>query len=201
MLVEQIHVGHMDNFCYLVACPETKKAAIIDPGADKDRILAYINEHALTVEFILTTHFHFDHTDAAPSLRQETGARLAMHEADIPYYQQEVDVVVHDGDTIQVGDTVRLQVLHTPGHTPGGVCYYGDGKLFTGDTLFVGDSGRTDLPYGHRPTLGASIRKLMQLPENTVIMPGHDYGQKPISTLAQEKRHNINAKEYRFYKP
>ena len=201
MLVEQIRVGHMDNFCYLVACQETKKAAIIDPGADRDRILNYINEHGLTVEYILATHFHFDHTEAAPSLRQETGARLAMHEADIPYYQQEVDVVLHDGDIIQIGDTVRLEVLHTPGHTPGGVCYYGNGKLFTGDTLFVKDSGRTDLPYGHRPTLGASIRRLMELPEDTVVMPGHDYGPTPTSTLRQEKRHNINAKEYGFYAP
>ncbi len=108
-----------------------------------------------------------------------------MHEADIPYYQQEVDVVLHDGDIIQIGDTVRLEVLHTPGHSPGGVCYYGDGKLFTGDTLFVGDSGRTDLPYGHRPTLGASIRRLMQLPEDTVVMPGHNYGPAPTSTLGQ----------------
>ena len=201
MLVRQIRVGHMDSCRYMVACEETKKAAIIDPGADRDRILNYINEHGLTVEYILATHFHFDHTEAAPSLRQETGARLAMHEADIPYYQQEVDVVLHDGDIIQIGDTVRLEVLHTPGHTPGGVCYYGNGKLFTGDTLFVKDSGRTDLPYGHRPTLGASIRRLMELPEDTVVMPGHDYGPTPTSTLRQEKRHNINAKEYGFYAP
>ncbi len=87
MRVKQIEVGHMDNFCYIVACPETKKAAIIDPGADKDHILKSINEHGLSVEYILATHFHFDHTEAAPSLRQETGARLAMHEADVPYYQ------------------------------------------------------------------------------------------------------------------
>ncbi|MBS3780635.1 MAG: MBL fold metallo-hydrolase [Desulfovermiculus sp.] len=201
MLVKQIEVGHMGNFSYIVACAETKKAAIIDPGGDKDRILDFINEQGLIVEYILTTHFHFDHTEEASALRQETGARLAMHEADIPYYQQEVDVVLHDGDIIQVGDTVRLEVLHTPGHTPGGVCYYAEGKLFTGDTLFVGDSGRTDLPYGHRPTLGASIRRLMELPEDTVVMPGHDYGPTPTSTLRQEKRHNINAKEYEFYTP
>ncbi|MFO7803247.1 MAG: MBL fold metallo-hydrolase [Desulfovermiculus sp.] len=201
MLLEQITVGNMGNFCYIVACPETLKAAIIDPGADKDRILDSINKQGLVVEYILATHFHFDHTEAAPSLRQETGATIAMHEADIPYYQQEVDVVLQDGNIIQVGNTVRLEVLHTPGHTPGGVCYYGDGKLFTGDTLFVGDSGRTDLPYGHRSTLGASIRRLMELPEDTVVMPGHDYGPTPTSTLGQEKRHNINAQEYGFYAP
>jgi glyoxylase-like metal-dependent hydrolase (beta-lactamase superfamily II) len=191
----------MDNFCYIIACPETRKAAIIDPGADKGRILNFINEQGLTVEYILATHFHFDHTEAAASLRQQTGARLAMHEADIPYYRQEVDVVLYDGDTITVGDTVRLDVLHTPGHSPGGVCYHGDGKLFTGDTLFVSDSGRTDLPNGDRPTLSASIRRLMELPEDTMVLPGHDYGPSPTSTLGWEKRHNMNAKEYGFYRP
>ncbi|MDZ7758704.1 MAG: MBL fold metallo-hydrolase [Desulfovermiculus sp.] len=120
MLVKQLEVGNMDNFCYIVACPKTNKAAIIDPGADKGRILNYINEHSLTVEYILATHFHFDHTEVAPSLRQETGARLAMHEADIAYYQQEVDVVLHDGDIIRIGDTVRLDVLHTRDIPPAG---------------------------------------------------------------------------------
>ena len=201
MLVEQIRVGSMDNFSYILACPETRKAAIIDPGAGRASLLSTLSEQGLSLEYILTTHFHLDHTEMAASLRQETGAPLAMHEADIPYYNQDVDIVLHDGDIINLGETVRLEVLHTPGHTPGGVCYYGQGKLFTGDTLFVGDSGRTDLPYGHRPTLGASIRRLMELPEDTVVMPGHDYGSTPTSTLRQEKRQNINAKEYGFYAP
>jgi glyoxylase-like metal-dependent hydrolase (beta-lactamase superfamily II) len=92
-------------------------------------------------------------------------------------------------------------MLYTPKYTLGEACYYGKGKLFTGDTLFVGDSGRTDLPYGHRPSLGASIRRLMQLPEDTVVMPVHDYGPTSTATLRQQKRHNINAKEYGFYTP
>ena len=101
-------------------------------------------------------------------------------------------------DSLQLGQ-ITFQVLFTPGHTPGGLCLYAEGQLFTGDTLFVGDSGRTDLPGGHRPTLGASIRRLMQLPDETVVWPGHDYGPTPTSTLAWEKRNNVNAVEYGYY--
>ncbi len=201
MLVNQLKVGTMENFCYILSCPDTRKAAVIDPGADEHLILAELDRHVLELEYILLTHFHYDHTCKASHLRQATGALVAMHEADIPYFREQVDVVLKDGDIIHAGEQIRLQVMHTPGHTPGGVCYYGHGRLFTGDTLFVRDSGRTDFAYSHRPTLGASLRRVMQLPEDTVVMPGHDYGPAPASTLLEEKRHNINAKEYGFYKP
>ena len=200
MLVRQIEVGKMDNFSYILGCQETGKAAVIDPGADADLILAEIRKHEMELKYILTTHFHYDHTDMATLLKEQTGALVAMHKEDVPFYKKEVDIILRDQDIVKAGEQVRLKVLHTPGHTPGGVCYYGGGMLFTGDTLFVGDSGRTDFPYGHRPTLGASIRKIMKLSEETIVMPGHDYGPTPTSTLFQEKRHNINAKEYGFYK-
>ena len=199
MLLKQLKLKNTDNFCYIVACQDSKKCAIIDPGADKKSIMEYIVKNNLTLVYILATHFHYDHTALAESIKQEIGARLAMHEDDVPYYGKEVDIILHDGDIIEIGNTVKLKVIHTPGHTPGGVCFYGDGKIFTGDTLFVGDSGRTDLPYGNRQMLGASIRKLMKLPEDTIILPGHDYGATPTSTLALEKKHNVNAKEYGFY--
>jgi len=103
-----------------------------------------------------------------------------------------------DEKPFQLGEIV-FTVFHTPGHTPGGVCLYAEGHLFTGDTLFVGDSGRTDLPDGHRPTLGASIRRLMELPDETIVWPGHDYGPTANSTIGWEKRHNVNAREYGYY--
>ena len=199
MLVKQIKLKSTDNFGYIVSCQNTKNCAVIDPGADNESIMSYIGKNNLILEYILATHFHYDHTALAESIRLETGVQLAMHKDDVPYYNKKVDIVLHDGDIVKIGETVSLKVLHTPGHTPGGVCFYGDGKIFTGDTLFVGDSGRTDLPYGDRPVLGASIRKLMQLPEETIVLPGHDYGATPTSTLGYEKRHNINAKEYGFY--
>ena len=103
-----------------------------------------------------------------------------------------------DGDVIEVG-SVSIRVIHTPGHTPGGMCLYADPDLITGDTLFVGDSGRTDLPGGHRPTLGESNRRLMKLPDDTIVWPGHNYGPTPSSTLHWEKRNNVNAKEYGYF--
>ncbi len=200
MEVKQLKVGNMDNFCYILSCPATNRAAVIDPGADAELLLDTLQRHGLILEYILATHFHYDHTDQASFLRRETGALTAMHEEDVPHYKQEVDTVLRDGDILHIGESIRLEVLHTPGHTPGGVCYYGHGRLFTGDTLFVGDSGRTDFACSHRPTLGASLRRVMELPESTTVMPGHDYGPTPTSTLLQEKRHNINAVEYGFYK-
>jgi len=201
MFVEQIKVGEMENFCYILACESCSRAAVIDPDGEAERLLARLEEQGLQLEYILCTHFHPDHTLEAGDLRAKTGAEVAMHEADAPYYEGTVDLTLHDGDTIPIGEEIQVRVIHTPGHTPGGVCYLTDGRLFTGDTLFVGDSGRTDLPYGHRPTLGASIRKIMELPEDTLVLPGHDYGPTPTSTLLQEKRQNINAEEYGFLKP
>jgi glyoxylase-like metal-dependent hydrolase (beta-lactamase superfamily II) len=110
----------------------------------------------------------------------------------------EADVRLSGDEDLQVG-AITFKVIHTPGHTPGGICLYAEGNLFTGDTLFVGDSGRTDLKGGHRPTLGASIRRLMTLPDDTVVWPGHDYGPSPSSTIGWEKRHNVNAKEYGYF--
>ncbi|MFO7708938.1 MAG: MBL fold metallo-hydrolase [Desulfobacterales bacterium] len=197
MIIKQIRVGAMDNFCYLVGCPRTHKAVVIDPGAEPERILAQAEAEGLTIEAIVNTHGHGDHTAAGPALKVLTGARIIMHALDavgpLP-----VDERIPGDQELRVGEIV-LEVLHTPGHTPGGICLYGNGQLFTGDTLFVGDSGRTDLPGGHRPTLAASIRRLMRLPEETVVWPGHDYGPTPSSTIGWEKRHNVNAREYGYF--
>jgi glyoxylase-like metal-dependent hydrolase (beta-lactamase superfamily II) len=126
-----------------------------------------------------------------------TGAKIVMHDLDAAG-RSDVDVRLTDETPLRLG-SITFDVFHTPGHTPGGICLHAEGNLFTGDTLFVGDSGRTDLSGGHRPTLGASIRRLMELPDDTVVWPGHDYGPTPRSTLGWEKRHNVNAVEYGYY--
>lgn len=195
MIVNQLRVGMMDVFCYIVGCEKTKKAMVIDPGGDAERIVEEARRSGLTIEVIVNTHNHWDHTAENKRLKELTGARIMGHAKDTT---PEVDVVLEKEGTFQVG-TVSVKVIHTPGHTPGGICLYAEGQLFTGDTLFVGDSGRTDLPGGDRPTLGRSIRRLMELPDDTVVWPGHDYGPTPSSTLGWEKRHNINAKEYGYY--
>jgi hydroxyacylglutathione hydrolase len=198
MIVRQIAVGNMDNFCYLVGCERTRKALVIDPGADVERILDAAREARLEIALIVNTHGHGDHTAGNSRLKSRTGAPVVVHALDAPAVPG-ADVRLAAEEMLEVGD-LRLQVLHTPGHTPGGICLYVQGQLFTGDTLFVGDSGRTDLPGGHRSTLGASIRRLMELPEDTVVWPGHDYGPTPSSTIGWERRHNVNAREYGYFR-
>lgn len=197
MIVRQLKIGSMDNFCYLVGCKQTREAVVIDPGANVKRILSEAERQGLTITHIVTTHGHGDHTAGADKLKRLTGAPILIHALDAAAVPA-ADIRLDAEGELKVG-TITFKVFHTPGHTPGGICLYADGHLFTGDTLFVGDSGRTDLPGGHRPTLAASIRRLMQLPDSTIVWPGHDYGPTPSSTIAWERRHNVNAKEYGYY--
>lgn len=199
MIIKQLEVGYLDNFSYVVGCEKTGKAIVIDPGPEADRIAAEAEAAGLTIDMIVNTHGHGDHTAGNSELKALTGAPVIIHSGDAERYP-DADRFLTDETSLRVGEIV-VDVIHTPGHSPGGVCLYAQGNLFTGDTLFVGDSGRTDLPGGHRPTLGASIRRLMQLPEDTVVWPGHDYGPTPSSTLAWEKRNNVNAREYGYYQP
>ncbi|HSO20826.1 MAG TPA: MBL fold metallo-hydrolase, partial [Desulfosarcina sp.] len=175
----------------------TRQALVIDPGADVERIAAADEAEGLTIAMIVNTHTHGDHTAGNARLKALTGAPVIVHAQDADGYPQ-ADIRLRDERTLRLGD-ITFDVIHTPGHTPGGICLHAEGHLFTGDTLFVGDSGRTDLPGGDRPTLGASIRRLMKLPDETVVWPGHDYGPTPSSTIAWEKRHNVNAREYGYY--
>jgi hydroxyacylglutathione hydrolase len=197
MIILQIEVGIMDNFSYVVGCEKTRKALVIDPGFEAEGIVKEAKQANLDIELIVNTHGHGDHTAGNSKLKELTGAKIMIHSLDagnnIP-----ADIFLTGDSTFNIGE-ITFQVIHTPGHTPGGICLYAEGNLFTGDTLFVGDSGRTDLSGGHRPTLGASIRRLMQLPDDTIVWPGHDYGPQPNSTLHWEKRNNVNAKEYGYH--
>jgi glyoxylase-like metal-dependent hydrolase (beta-lactamase superfamily II) len=185
----------MDVFTYIVGCDATREAVVIDPGGEVDRIVAESRKERLQIKYIFNTHGHWDHTTGNDRLKSLTGASIVRHQLDSG---GDVDIPLVDEKPFYVGE-ITFAVFHTPGHSPGGVCLYADGQLFTGDTLFVGDSGRTDLQGGHRPTLGASIRRLMELPDETIVWPGHDYGPTPSSTIAWEKRHNVNAREYGYY--
>ena len=195
MIVRQLRVGTMDVFTYILGCEATREAVVIDPGGEVERIIEEARREGLQIRYIFNTHGHWDHTMGNDRLKMLTGASIVRHEQEPG---PEVDILLVDEKPFQVGEIV-FRVFHTPGHTPGGVCLYAQGQLFTGDTLFVGDSGRTDLPGGHRPTLGASIRRLMELPDETIVWPGHDYGPTASSTIGWEKRHNVNAREYGYY--
>ena len=197
MIIKQIATGYMDNFSYIVGCENTRQALAIDPGPDVDRIVSVAEKESLEIVTIVNTHGHGDHTAGNAKLKARTGAQIIIHELDGDRYP-DADVRLTDKKSLQLGDII-FDLIHTPGHTPGGICLHAQGNLFTGDTLFVGDSGRTDLPGGNRPTLGKSIRRLMKLPDHTVVWPGHDYGPTPSSTIGWEKRNNVNAKEYGYY--
>jgi hydroxyacylglutathione hydrolase len=200
MIVRQIPVGEWEVFSYLIGDEKTREALVIDPGGDVELIASQAEEENLTIKYIFNTHHHGDHTYGNGALKKRTGAKIVIHELEDGFLRGDTkaDIRLKDEKTFQLGE-ITFQVFHTPGHSPGGICLYAEGQLFTGDTLFVGDSGRTDLVGGQRSTLGASIRRLMQLPDDTVVWPGHDYGPTPSSTIGRERRTNINAKEYGYF--
>ena len=197
MIIRQLEIGFMDNFCYIVGCENTRKALVIDPGPDVQPIVSAAQKNNLEIVTIVNTHGHGDHTAGNTELKAQTGAQIVIHHFDAAGYP-DADVLLSGEETLPLGDII-FDVIHTPGHTPGGICLHAHGNLFTGDTLFVGDSGRTDLQGSNRSSLAKSIRRLMQLPDDTVVWPGHDYGPTPSSTIGWEKRNNVNAREYGFF--
>lgn len=198
MTIKQLKVGILDVFCYIIGFKNNKEAIIVDPGGDVNYILDEIKKDDLKVRYIFNTHNHGDHTAGNEKLKEATGAPIIMHKLDADNYKFDVDIIIERDEILKIGG-ISLRTIHTPGHTPGGMCLYAEGNLFTGDTLFVGDSGRTDLPGSNRSDLAISIKKLMELPEDTIVWPGHDYGPTKSSTLAWEKINNVNAREYGYF--
>lgn len=205
MFVKQMEVGQFSIFAYLLGSEATGEALVVDPAAEGEMILKEAEKKGLRIKYIVNTHSHIDHVMGNKKMKELTGAEIIIHEADAPYLVHQpadlmsmfraepsppADIVVKDNDLITVGD-LSLKVLHTPGHSPGGMCLYVDGIVFTGDTLFVGAVGRTDFEGGSWETLVSSIhRKLFSLPDTTVVLPGHNYGEAPKSTIGLEKVNN-----------
>jgi hydroxyacylglutathione hydrolase len=205
VLVRQFEVGNFSIFSYLVADEQAKEGLFIDPSDEHDRLLKEAASQGLTIKYIVNTHHHIDHAMGNKEMVRRTGAKIVIHELDAPELlatprnlldmfgaepSPPADILVSDGQRIQVGN-VALQVIHTPGHTPGGMCLHVDGMVFTGDTLFVGSIGRTDFPGGSYEELERSVRsKLYALPGNTVVFPGHNYGMQPSSTIDHERQTN-----------
>lgn len=207
MKVLQLLVGQMAVFAYVVGCEQTGEAVVIDPAGNEEQILAEAEKQGLKIVKIVDTHGHPDHTCGNTRMKQLTGAPVVIHQGDAehmtsPHSQdfarmlgcatvEPADETVSDGEVIKVGQEVELKVLHTPGHSPGSMSLYTPGHVFTGDTLFVGGVGRTDLPGGSWPQMLDSIQtKILSLPDDTTVWPGHHYGPAPTSTVKQERETN-----------
>jgi len=202
LIIKELTVGPIMANCYIVGCNQTKEAVVIDPGDEADRILNSLAESNLSVAYIINTHGHFDHVGANRKMKEATGASILIHALDAPMLSQlsasaaawglsvedspMADKMLLEGQRVSFG-MITLEVLHTPGHTPGGVSLYTNGVVFVGDTLFAGSIGRTDFPGGDYDTLIASIRnKLFVLEDNVRVLCGHG----PETTIGQEKRFN-----------
>ena len=181
---------HGDNFSYIVADEATAEAAVVDPSFNADAIVAIAKDQNLKVKYIINTHDHTDHTAGNEQVRSAFGAKIVTHQLS----RVRKDVSVVGGDTIKLGKVV-IKVIHTPGHTSDGICLLVDNKLLTGDTLFVGECGRTDLPGGDSESMYNSLfQKLMKLDDAVEVYPGHDYGPKDHSTIGAERRTNYTLK-------
>ncbi|MGB9712422.1 MAG: MBL fold metallo-hydrolase [Dissulfurimicrobium sp.] len=211
MILKSHTVGPLQVKAYIIGCSETKDAVIIDPAGSEDMLVKEIRDMGLNLRYIINTHGHPDHTVGNARVKALTGAKVLMHQEDDTLFRGKeaialfkswgfepappADAYIKGGDELKIG-RLSFKVLHTPGHSPGSVCLYGHGYIITGDTLFVGAAGRTDLIGGSFDTLVRSLKEnIAVLPDETIVLPGHDYGDTPTSTIGREKRENPYLKE------
>ncbi|MBE7026186.1 MAG: MBL fold metallo-hydrolase [Ruminococcaceae bacterium] len=202
MFFKMLSLGNMDNNCYILGDDKSKHALIIDAPAEAGAVLDVLEEEGLKLKFVLLTHSHYDHIGALDEICEQTGAEVMIHAfeedavndptvnlalyAGAPSPETTVSKTIVDTDVITLGD-IDIKVLYTPGHTVGSVCYYTEGMLFSGDTLFLKDIGRCDLPGGDYKIIKESIKKqLYTLPDDTDVFPGHGRA----TTIGYEKEHN-----------
>ncbi|HUV76887.1 MAG TPA: MBL fold metallo-hydrolase [Desulfobacterales bacterium] len=202
MIIKELVVGPLMANCFICGCSKTKEAVVIDPGGDADTILLSLADSKLKVKYIINTHGHFDHVSANGKMKDATGADILIHPLDASMLEKlssnaaffgvsvenspPCDQTLEEGDTVSFGD-ITLKVIHTPGHTPGGISLYTNGIVFVGDTLFAGSIGRTDFPGGDFNTLISSIKtKLFNMEDDIRVFSGHG----PETSIGVEKRHN-----------
>lgn len=189
----QIEVGLLSNLNELIACNDTGNCAVVDPAFEVDRLLLEASAHGWRITTVLVTHTHHDHVDGVEAMAQATGATVYVGAGELEALRRAAPsaklVGLSGGETLDVGN-LKIEALPTPGHTAAGTSYVVEGNVFTGDTLFIGGCGRTDFPGGDAPTLWRSLQRLVALPEETRVYPGHDYGVTPTSTIGWERTTN-----------
>lgn len=186
--IEQFLVGEMDNFTYLIIDEKNKNSIMIDPSWNLDIIFNFLKKSNINNRFIINTHSHFDHVIGNDEVVRTTGAKVMQHKSS----PLKKDIEIEDGQSIKFEEGI-LKIIHTPGHSPDSICIVIDEKIIlTGDTLFVGSCGRTDLPGSNPDDMYYSIyEKLYNLDENLIVYPGHNYGNTKTSTLKEEKKNNF----------
>lgn len=203
--IKQIEIGPMQNYVYVIADTETRKALLVDPAWDVKRLVEELDKEDLELTGALITHYHPDHIggdfaghhiEGVTELMAERPCKLYIHKAEAPYVQRQLgltpaDYVACDGETTVDVGRIPVRLLHTPGHTPGSQCFLVGAHLVSGDTLFIGSCGRVDLPGSNPEELYYSLNdKLKRLPDETVLLPGHNYSPERTSTIAKEKVSN-----------
>lgn len=203
MILKRVEVSSMAVNCYIVGCEETKEVAVIDPGGNARGILKVLENNGLKAVYIINTHGHIDHIGANRAIKDATGAKVLIHKNDAKMLTNAVsnfsfmmgqqvtsppaDQFIDEGDIIKIGNTVELKVIHTPGHSQGGICLVTDNIIFSGDTLFYGSIGRTDFPGGSYQELISNIKnKLLCYDDDVVVYPGHG----PATTIGFERKRN-----------
>ena len=192
LYLKQLELGPMQNFIYLIGDPQTHEAAVVDPGWEVPKILRAAEQEGYRITKAFVTHHHFDHTRGLEELLQAADVPVYVHEADASQLTIARPNLkpLHGAETLTIG-RIPLTLIHTPGHTPGSRCLLVDGRLLTGDTLFINACGRWDLPGGDPAKLYESLNvKLKALDESTMVYPGHNYAERPTSTIGEEKRSN-----------
>ena len=185
LLIVQLDASQMDNYSYLIYCPETMQGAAVDPSMRPEVLIAEAKRLSVTLTLLLNTHGHQDHVAGNPQILKQGGIRLAAHPAAMP----NPDIPLAEGTKIPLGKG-EIEVLHTPGHTPGSVVFKTGRNLITGDTLFVSRCGRADLPGSNVEDLYNSLQRLKTLPPESKVFPGHNYGPTPTSTIGWELKNN-----------
>ena len=192
LYLKQMELGPMENFVYLVGSKSTREVFVVDPAWQMDTVLRVAREEDLKIKGALVSHYHFDHTNGIEELLGSVPCPVYVHKKDVPYLGFSSDSVkaVDSGHKLRLGD-VEVELVHTPGHTPGSQCFHVRNRLISGDTLFIGACGRTDLPGGDAKEMYVSLtQKLMKFDDSTILCPGHNYAEKPTSTMGDEKRTN-----------